>query len=119
VSRFVGVLLGALFPPVGVWLVVGFAPAFWINLLLTVLLFVPGQVHALWVIAHHDNDGRPADDGGKTFLALLFGLLLPPLGVWWKLGTFSMALWINIVLTLLFWIPGQLHALWVITDDDR
>ena len=33
-SRFIGVLLGALFPPLGVWMVVGFGAGFWINLLL-------------------------------------------------------------------------------------
>lgn len=117
-SRFVGVLLGAVFPPLGVWLVVGFASGFWINLLLTLLFYVPGQVHALWVIAHNRGDGRPDDHGHATFLAMVFGLFLPPLGVWWKRGTVSAALWVNVLLTLLFWVPGQLHALWVIVDDD-
>jgi len=117
VSRFLGVLLGAVFPPVGVWLVVGLSSGFWINLLLTLLFFVPGQVHALWVIAHNRSDGRPDDDGHATFLAMLFGVFLPPLGVFWKHGVGG-ALVVNVVLTLLFWFPGQLHALWVIVDEE-
>jgi uncharacterized membrane protein YqaE (UPF0057 family) len=118
VSRFVGVLLGALFPPLGVWMVVGFAPAFWINLLLTLLLYVPGQVHALWVVAHTGAGGAPARDGGATFVALLLGLLLPPLGVWWKRGALSGGFLLNVLLTLLFRVPGQVHALWLITAED-
>lgn len=116
-KRFLGVLAGAIFPPLGVWMVAGFRPAFWINLLLTLLFYVPGQVHALWVVAHTRSDGSEAPDGGSTFVALLLGLFLPPLGVWWKLGTFSMAFWLNVLLTLFFWLPGSVHALWVITDE--
>jgi len=117
-SRFVGVLLGAIFPPLGVWLVVGFRPSFWLNLLLTLFFYVPGQVHALWVVAHTGAGGRAASDGTSTFIALLLGLLLPPLGVWWKRGTFSGGFWLNVLLTLFFWVPGQIHALWVITAED-
>lgn len=116
-SRFIGVLLGALFPPLGVWMVVGFGAGFWINLLLSLLFYVPGQLHALWVIAHTGSDGRPAPDGTSTFLALLLGLWLPPVGVLWKRGLGG-AFVINVILTLLFWVPGSLHALWVITDED-
>ena len=109
--RFLGVLAGALFPPLGVWLVVGFRADFWINLLLTLLFYVPGQIHALWVVAH------TARHGTSTFLAYLFAFLLPPLGVWWKRGTFTADFWINVVLTIFFWFPGSLHALWVISED--
>jgi len=38
-------------PPVGVYLQVGFADAFWLNILLTLLGFIPGIVHAMYVIA--------------------------------------------------------------------
>ena len=117
-SRFVGVLLGASFPPLGVFLVAGFGSSFWINLLLTLFLYVPGQLHALWVVAHAGSGGRSASDGTSTFIALLLGLIVPPLGVWWKRGTFSGGFWINVLLTLLFWVPGQAHALWVITAED-
>jgi len=117
-QRFMGVVLGAFVPPVGVWMVKGFRLAFWVNLVLTLLFYVPGQLHALWVVAHTGPDGRDAPDGMATFVSLLLGFLLPPLGVWWKLGAFSLAFWVNVVLTLLFWFPGSIHALWLITSDD-
>lgn len=37
-------------PPLAVLLKVGLTTQFWINLVLTILGFVPGQIHALWVV---------------------------------------------------------------------
>lgn len=115
-SRLVGVLLGAFLPPVGVFMVKGLALAFWINLVLSLFFYVPGQIHAFWVIAHTRNDGRPDPDGMQTFIALLTAFFLPPLGVLFKEGL-SISFVINCVLTLFFWLPGSIHALWVIVDD--
>ncbi len=47
----VRILLAILLPPVGVFLQVGFGAQFWINILLTLLGYIPGIVHAVWVIA--------------------------------------------------------------------
>jgi uncharacterized membrane protein YqaE (UPF0057 family) len=45
-------LLCAIFvPPLGVFLQVGLGKDFWINILLTFLGYIPGIVHAVWVIA--------------------------------------------------------------------
>ncbi len=44
------ILLAILLPPVGVFLQVGIGMQFWINLLLTFLGYVPGIVHAVWII---------------------------------------------------------------------
>ena len=38
-------------PPVGVFLQVGLGAQFWINILLTLLGYIPGIVHAVWIIA--------------------------------------------------------------------
>jgi uncharacterized membrane protein YqaE (UPF0057 family) len=46
-------LLAILLPPLGVFLQVGFGLQFWINILLTLLGYVPGIVHAVWIIATH------------------------------------------------------------------
>ncbi|HEY9781271.1 MAG TPA: YqaE/Pmp3 family membrane protein [Leptolyngbyaceae cyanobacterium] len=44
-------LLCAIFlPPLGVFLQVGFGVDFWINVLLTFLGYIPGIVHAVWII---------------------------------------------------------------------
>lgn len=45
------VLLAILLPPLGVFLQVGIGPQFWINIVLTLLGYIPGIVHAIWIIA--------------------------------------------------------------------
>lgn len=47
----VRILLAILLPPLGVFLQVGIGPQFWLNILLTLLGYVPGIVHAVWIIA--------------------------------------------------------------------
>jgi uncharacterized membrane protein YqaE (UPF0057 family) len=44
------IILAFLLPPVGVFLQVGLGKHFWINILLTLLGYIPGIIHALWVI---------------------------------------------------------------------
>jgi uncharacterized membrane protein YqaE (UPF0057 family) len=44
-------ILAAIFlPPLGVFLEVGLKGHFWLNILLTLLGFIPGIIHALYVI---------------------------------------------------------------------
>lgn len=45
------ILLSILLPPVGVFLQVGIGLHFWLNILLTLLGYFPGIIHAVWVIA--------------------------------------------------------------------
>ena len=47
------ILFAILLPPVGVFLTVGIGGQFWLNILLTLLGYIPGIVHAVWVIARH------------------------------------------------------------------
>ena len=47
------ILLAILLPPLGVFLQVGIGKHFWINILLTILGFIPGIIHAGWVIAKY------------------------------------------------------------------
>jgi uncharacterized membrane protein YqaE (UPF0057 family) len=44
------VLLSVIIPPIGVFLQVGLGLQFWLNILLTLLGYFPGLIHALWVI---------------------------------------------------------------------
>lgn len=48
------VILSIIIPPLGVFLKVGFGLQFWINILLTLLGYIPGLVHAIWIIARED-----------------------------------------------------------------
>lgn len=38
-------------PPLGVFLQVGIGIDFWINILLTLFGYIPGIIHAVWIIA--------------------------------------------------------------------
>lgn len=44
------VILAILIPPVAVFIKVGFGVHFWLNLLLTILGYIPGMIHALYVV---------------------------------------------------------------------
>lgn len=44
------IILSILLPPLGVFLQVGLTKHFWINVLLTLLGYIPGLIHAIWVI---------------------------------------------------------------------
>lgn len=48
---FIRVILAILLPPVGVFLQVGIGLHFWINIVLTLLGYIPGIIHAIWIIA--------------------------------------------------------------------
>jgi uncharacterized membrane protein YqaE (UPF0057 family) len=44
------ILLAILLPPLGVFLQVGIGLQFWLNILLTLLGYIPGIIHAVWII---------------------------------------------------------------------
>ncbi len=43
-------LLAIFLPPVGVFMEVGIGGQFWLNILLTLLGYVPGIIHAVYII---------------------------------------------------------------------
>jgi uncharacterized membrane protein YqaE (UPF0057 family) len=46
----VRILLAILLPPLGVFLQVGIGLQFWVNILLTLLGYIPGIIHAIYII---------------------------------------------------------------------
>lgn len=52
------------------------------------------------------------------FARILFGILLPPVGVFLTYGL-SATLLINILLTFLGWVPGIIHAIWAIAKYEE
>ena len=52
----------------------------------------------------------------NTLILVILAILLPPLAVGLKVG-FTKHFWISIILTLLFWLPGQIHALIVVLTN--
>ena len=49
-ADIVRVLLAILLPPLGVFLQVGLGLHFWLSILLTLFGYVPGIIHAVWII---------------------------------------------------------------------
>jgi len=49
-SRLMLIVLAVFLPPVAVFLKKGIMPTFWLNLILTLLFFIPGMIHALLVV---------------------------------------------------------------------
>jgi len=54
----------------------------------------------------------------NKILLLIIALLLPPLAAYLQVGA-TKHLWINIILCLLLWVPGVLHALWLVFSDTK
>lgn len=53
--KLVQLLLGIFVPPVGIFLTYGVGPTLVINILLTLLGWLPGSIHAVWAIAKHNE----------------------------------------------------------------
>jgi len=49
-------------------------------------------------------------------LLVIMAIVLPPLAVGLKAGIGSQFI-LNVILTLFVYLPGQLHALWVVLKD--
>jgi uncharacterized membrane protein YqaE (UPF0057 family) len=49
-----------------------------------------------------------------SLLKVVLSIVIPPVAVFLTAGV-STALIINIVLTLLGWLPGVIHALWILS----
>lgn len=51
--KFLNILLAILVPPVGIFLTYGLSTTLIINILLTLLGYLPGMVHGLWAVLKH------------------------------------------------------------------
>ncbi len=48
--QIVKIILAIILPPVAAFMQVGVTTQFWLNLVLTICFFVPGVIHALWLV---------------------------------------------------------------------
>lgn len=60
--------------------------------------------------------GNAPDD--NTILLVILAILLPPLAVYLHEGEINTKFWIDLVLTLIFWVPGVIYALVVVLGAD-
>jgi uncharacterized membrane protein YqaE (UPF0057 family) len=51
-------------------------------------------------------------------LKIVLAILLPPVAAFMQVGL-TTHFWVNIVLTLLFALPGIIHALWLVLTDKK
>jgi uncharacterized membrane protein YqaE (UPF0057 family) len=65
-----------------------------------------------------NNKGNNSDYGNTNredfFLYIILAIFLPPVCVGLWEGGFTTDFWISIILTILFWIPGVIFALYII-----
>ena len=57
--------------------------------------------------------GPTGDSAGGDIFRIIVAILLPPLGVFLEVGL-GVQFWINVLLTLFGYIPGIIHALYII-----
>lgn len=51
VGDVIKLIIAFFIPPVAVLLEVGLGKHFWLNLILTLIFFVPGVIHAMYIVA--------------------------------------------------------------------
>lgn len=49
---------------------------------------------------------------------IILCLILPPAAAYMQVGLTN-HFWINLVLSLLFWFPGVVHALWLVLTNKK
>jgi uncharacterized membrane protein YqaE (UPF0057 family) len=54
VGNLIRIILLVIIPPIGVLVTVGFGLQFIINVLLTLFGYIPGLIHAVWVVTRRD-----------------------------------------------------------------
>ena len=55
--------------------------------------------------------GEPSTN---TLLLVILSILLPPLAVYLHDGVINSHFWIDLILTLIFWLPGVIYALVIV-----
>ena len=63
----VRIVIAMILPPLAALLTVGLGLHFWLNILLTLCFFVPGMIHAIWLVVRdaHQTAG-PAGPTAKA-----------------------------------------------------
>lgn len=64
------------------------------------------------------RSGRDDGSGVSQLLLIIIAILLPPLAVALHEGGINSRFWIDLLLTLLFYLPGLIYALVIILGDN-
>ena len=52
----------------------------------------------------------------ELVLKIILSIFLPPAAAFWQVRL-SVHFWVNLGLTILAWLPGMLHALWLVLRE--
>jgi uncharacterized membrane protein YqaE (UPF0057 family) len=74
-------------------------------------LYLNRQYNGNVIIPSHKRKMYKMDN---KILQVIAAIIIPPLGVYMKNRKIDSAFWVNIVLTILGYFPGLLHALYVV-----
>lgn len=66
----------------------------------------------LKLFKQNQREGKASDE--KTILLVILSIILPPLAVYLYEDAITSKFWIDLLLTILFWIPGVVFALLVV-----
>lgn len=69
------------------------------------------------VRAYKAEKRKGAEPSTNTLLLVILAILLPPLAVYLHQGEINSKFWIDLLLTLLFFLPGVIYALIVILGE--
>jgi uncharacterized membrane protein YqaE (UPF0057 family) len=53
-----------------------------------------------------------------AILKIVLAIFLPPVAAFLQVGI-GLHFWLNILLTIFFWVPGQVHAIWLIVTKHQ
>jgi len=65
-------------------------------------------------IKHYKAEKKAGEPSTNTLLLVILAILLPPLAVYLHEGVINNKFWIDLLLTLLFYLPGLIYALIVV-----
>lgn len=61
---------------------------------------------------------RSGGSSSASVIEIICAILIPPLGVYLHEGEINTKFWIDLLLTLLFFLPGMIYALIVVLGED-
>lgn len=65
-------------------------------------------------VREYKANKKSAQPSTDTLLLVVLSILLPPLAVYLHEGTINGKFWLDLILTLLVWLPGVIYALIVV-----
>ena len=69
-------------------------------------------------IKHYKAEKKTGSEPStNTLLLVILAILLPPLAVYLHEGVINNKFWLDLILTLLFWLPGLVYALIVVLSN--